>query len=230
MLIKVTAFLDLRIFGDQLTALSLRQMDQKRDEASVIRTPANDAISHRKRKSLGRFSEQTQHAGTEVGRHEHAHSPIPGLVVNSLIQVLTILLLKFGFKSLDLLRCLAGNNLNDGLLVCPHSIHGCLQVLAVQIVVHARSRMRALEHGHQDVLEIAACLRLDVLNQILPKHPLVGLLDDLALLEAGTNNDADQLVFSRSPPSHSAVKSCCPALGPLHGLKLEDLLVIEGCL
>ena len=45
------------------------------------------------------------------------------------------------------------------------------------------------------------------------------------VLEACANDDSNQLVFSRTPTSHCAMQSSCPALSPFHCLILDILLV-----
>ena len=48
------------------------------------------------------------------------------------------------------------------------------------------------------------------------------------VLEGRADDDADQLVFGGAPAGHGPMQRGGTALGPLHGLKLQDLLVAEG--
>ena len=174
------------------------------------------------------LAQETQHAGPEVGRHEHALAAVPGLTVDPGEELFSKLLLKLGLEGLDLLGRFARDNLNDGLLVRPQTIHGILEVFAVLVVIQRSFGVRAFQHRQKDAFKVPAGLRLNVLNQISVEKPSVGLSDYCPLLERGTHDDADELVFRGAPSCHSTMKGRGAALSPCHGLILQQLFVIEG--
>mmetsp|Transcript_39763 Transcript_39763/g.86020 ORF Transcript_39763/g.86020 Transcript_39763/m.86020 type:complete len:317 (+) Transcript_39763:1332-2282(+) len=205
-------------------------MHQKSDQASVVGAPADHAITDCTGQSLCGLTHQSQHAGTEICTTKHTHAPVPGLIIDPGVQVFSIFLLVLGFQCFDLLRGLAGHNLNDSLFVGAQAIHCCLQVFTIFVVVNRCFRMSALQNSHQDILEVAAGFGLNVCNQTLVEHPLVGFLDDLSLLEICTNDDSNQLIFGCTPTSHCAMQSSRTTFGPLHGLVCKNLLVAERSL
>jgi len=225
---EISAVLHLRVLVHQVPALALGEVHQERDEPRVVGAPAHDAVPHRARQTQRRLRKQAQHAGPEVGREEDAGAAVPGLTVDARVQVLPELLLKLGLERLNLLGRLARNNLDDCPLIGAHTVHGSLQILAILLIIQSPLGMRALEYSDQDVLEIATGFRLHVLDQVSLKQALISLTDKSALLEGRADDDADQLVFGGAPAGHGPMQRGGTALGPLHGLKLQDLLVAEG--
>mmetsp|Transcript_20598 Transcript_20598/g.37040 ORF Transcript_20598/g.37040 Transcript_20598/m.37040 type:complete len:213 (-) Transcript_20598:2337-2975(-) len=151
--VEVASGFDLLVLVDEITAFSLREMHEERDEARVIGAPAIDAVAHAVGKPLHGFPHQAQHAGTEIGTDEDRHAPVPCLIVNTLVKILVELLLEFSLQLFNLEVRLTCNDLDDLDFVRAKSIHCCLEILAVLVIIQRRSGVCALENSHQNVLE-----------------------------------------------------------------------------